>query len=905
MRVRYWVLGCCLLLSAWAKAEEALTVGIFAYRPEPVMERKFGPLIEYLDERLPDRDVRLEVLDLDGIEQAVAERRLDFVFTNPSHFVLLRHGNRLSGAIATLETVEDGAPTDVLAGVILAPADRADIVRYADLRGKRIAVPGLRFLGGFQTQAYELLKADVHLPGDARLIEKGGHDQVVAALLAGEADAGFVRSGIIESMMREGRLPAGRLKVVEPRNHPDFPFAASTRLYPEWSFAALPHVPEDVVRRIAVALYSITPDMPLARAAGIVGFTIPGDYQAVEDLARALRLPPYETPEFRPGDVWRRYRWAIIASLLLLGSIGGVSVGLLAGNRRLRRQREEIAAGARRLDLVVEGANLGTWDWDLPSGHVDFSERLVRMLGYAPDELVPHVSSWEQLIHAADLPGVRAALDAHLRGESPRYATVHRLQHKNGRWVWVLDAGQVTARDADGRALHMSGIHLDMTEAKEAEAALQKREHHLQTLLTSMDDVVIVIDTSGDVAEAHWPAGDADAPDVRAWPGRECAKLLPPELAEAIGTIMGELILDNATPLHREFAWPLGGRTRWFSATFSALKSADEPYPRGFLCVARDITRRKEEEAALARSRAEIEKLSRRNQLLLDAAGEGIYGVDTDGNISFINPSALAMLGLTEAEALGRNSHELFHDHHLDGSDYPQVHCPLHQTLRDGQRRETEDTFLRRNGEPFFVHLVATPVVDAGRRIGAEIVFLDISARKAMEAELTRLATTDALTGVANRRQFIASAEAELARVQRFAQPAALLMLDLDHFKRINDTRGHAAGDAVLVAFADAVRGMLRKVDSFGRIGGEEFAVLLPGTDMAAALKLAERLRLMTAALSVAAGEHAVVFTVSIGVALMRVEDASPDEAMARADAALYRAKQAGRNRVEVAAEAG
>jgi len=894
----------CLLMPATALGEDALTLGIFAYRPKAVMEEKFGPLAGYLTEALPGGRVRLEILTQEEMEVALAAGRLDFVFTNPSHFVLLRHTNRLSGAIATLQANEDGATTDTLGGVVLAPADRVDLHDLTDLRGRRIAIPGPKFLGGYQTQAYELKLAGVRLPQDAELVTVGSHDQVVETLLAGGADAGFVRTGILEALTREGKLPAARLKVLAPREFPDFPYAVSTRLYPEWAFAALPHVPEDVVKRVTRALLFMTPDMPAAQSAGIAGFTIPGDYQTVENLARALRLPPYETAEFHWRDVWQRYRWFILGGVLAIVLIGLLSLRLYAGNRRLREQQARLAASEHRLNLTVDSAALGTWEWHLPSGAVDFNERLVRMLGFEPGELASHVSSWEQLIHPADQARVRAELDAHLAGATPRYVCPHRLQHKDGRWIWILDAGQVVERDASGAAVRMQGIHLDITESKEAETALRAREQHLRTLLASMDDVVVVIDTAGRVADCHWPASDARAPATAAWRGQECDAVLPHGLAGMIGEIMGELVLDPARALHREFEWPLDGGTRWFSATFSALKDADEPYPRGFLCVARDVTVRKVEELALAESRAEIEKLSRRNQLLLDAAGEGIYGVNAAGEIEFINPSALAMLGLAEAEALGRNSHELFHDRRLDGTGYPPEECPLYKTLHDGQRRETEDVFLRRNGEPFFVHLVATPVIDAGRQVGAEVVFLDISARKAMEAELTRLATIDALTGVANRRHFMELAEAELARVHRLGQPAALLMLDLDHFKRINDTHGHAAGDAVLAAFADTLRGALRKIDHVGRLGGEEFAVLLPGAAREAAVALAERVRKATLARTVAAGGNAIVATVSIGVATLRADDERPDTALARADAALYRAKQAGRNRVEAEADA-
>jgi PAS domain S-box-containing protein len=105
-----------------------------------------------------------------------------------------------------------------------------------------------------------------------------------------------------------------------------------------------------------------------------------------------------------------------------------------------------------------------------------------------------------------------------------------------------------------------------------------------------------------------------------------------------------------------------------------------------------DISDRKAKEEALQRSRGEIERLLQRNQLLLDAAGEGIYGVDHVGRVIFINPAALALLGLTEAEALDRNSHALFHHHRPDGTDYPVTDCPLYQTLRDTVRREARTT---------------------------------------------------------------------------------------------------------------------------------------------------------------------------------------------------------------------
>ena len=163
------------------------------------------------------------------------------------------------------------------------------------------------------------------------------------------------------------------------------------------------------------------------------------------------------------------------------------------------------------------------------------------------------------------------------------------------------------------------------------------------------------------------------------------------------------------------------------------------------------------------------------------------------------------------------------------------------------------------------------------------------------------MAATDFLTGLPNRRHFLARLEQELARIhRREGHCASVLMLDSDHFKQVNDTFGHAAGDKILKHLAELMRNELRKIDTAGRVGGEEFGVILPGADLTAAEGFAERLRKKVAGTPVAQEDRLIPLTVSIGVAGMNASDASADDALVRADRALYRAKEHGRNRVEV-----
>lgn len=168
-------------------------------------------------------------------------------------------------------------------------------------------------------------------------------------------------------------------------------------------------------------------------------------------------------------------------------------------------------------------------------------------------------------------------------------------------------------------------------------------------------------------------------------------------------------------------------------------------------------------------------------------------------------------------------------------------------------------------------------------------------------AELTRLATTDSLTGIANRRHFIERGNQELERATRYKLPMALLLLDIDHFKQVNDSFGHPAGDKLLQVVAQACQSSARHVDLAGRLGGEEFALLMPETGAIAAHLAAERLRRAIANIVPAQSGVLLPVTASFGVATLNPRDTSLDTLLARADAALYRAKHGGRNRVEAA----
>jgi len=203
----------------------------------------------------------------------------------------------------------------------------------------------------------------------------------------------------------------------------------------------------------------------------------------------------------------------------------------------------------------------------------------------------------------------------------------------------------------------------------------------------------------------------------------------------------------------------------------------------------------------------------------------------------------------------------------------------------------------RLNGEEFPAEIMLSEVDMEGEKVLQALV-RDITKRKTMEDELKRLASTDPLTGADNRRSFLEKGAYELLRSRRYNHSLSFLMMDVDHFKTINDTYGHSTGDEVLRTFVLKSLKILRKTDIFGRIGGEEFAVILPETDRELALNIGERLRQKLSEIIVESDLGKVKFTVSIGLTMFEDESDTLVAIMGRADSALYKAKEAGRNRL-------
>jgi diguanylate cyclase (GGDEF)-like protein/PAS domain S-box-containing protein len=260
----------------------------------------------------------------------------------------------------------------------------------------------------------------------------------------------------------------------------------------------------------------------------------------------------------------------------------------------------------------------------------------------------------------------------------------------------------------------------------------------------------------------------------------------------------------------------------------------------------------------------------------------------------------LQILGYSEDVVTGQDQHALFHHHHADGSPYPAHDCPVHLSMLDGKTRSGEEWFWRKDGTGLPVAITVSPnLINEGSK-GAVVVFHDITERKINDERIRHLAQHDTLTELPNRALLTDRLHQALSYAKRDKQRVALMFIDLDRFKPINDTQGHVVGDWLLKQVAIRMRECVRDSDTVARVGGDEFVVLLRSVDSTEdAVMVAEKIRnALNEPFELA--QQSLQISCSIGMALYPEHANNETEMLNFADIAMYQAKQEGRDKVQV-----
>jgi diguanylate cyclase (GGDEF)-like protein/PAS domain S-box-containing protein len=553
---------------------------------------------------------------------------------------------------------------------------------------------------------------------------------------------------------------------------------------------------------------------------------------------------------------------------------------------QLAAQKGELELSEERWKLALEGAGEGVWDVNVQTGESLYSKRWKAMLGYEDSEIANRRDEWERRVHPDDMPAVRHAMADYQQGSVNDFTSEYRMQCKDGSWKWILARGMVATRTADGKPLRLIGTHSDITQSRAAIAALHASEELFRLITENIHDLVALVDVRGRRIY-NSPSYHAYFSDDDLTPGVDSLRQIHPEDHDRIEAIFKETVATGSGQ-RAEFRFILkDGSTRDIESQGSVIRDAAGNVEK-VLIVSRDISERKTIDRALRES-------EERFRTLADSAPMAIWVAGTDKGCYWFNKTWLDFTGRSMEQEFGNGWAEGVHPDDL-------VACMEHyETCFEARRRfEMEYRLRNHRGEYRWMLDTGTPRLDTeGVFSGFVGTMMDITERRAVEQELQLQARVDYLTGLFNRRHFIEQGELELSRALRYSKQLSAFMIDIDYFKQVNDTHGHRAGDMVLQALSQICKEALRDVDLIGRMGGEEFAVLLPETSHEKAAEVAERLRETIAATPIVIETGLPLhITVSIGVTTLTGKDSNIDMLLNQADTALYQAKETGRNRI-------
>lgn len=597
----------------------------------------------------------------------------------------------------------------------------------------------------------------------------------------------------------------------------------------------------------------------------------------ITDAAEAVRAGRVDTRARLQGDD----EAAVVAR-----GFNAMLDALARDEAELRAAQAQLDASRERLDLAMRGSNDGLWDWDLRANRVYFSPRWKSMLGYAEEEIGDGPGEWEQRVHPLDMSQVRADLQAHLDGRVPLYESAHRMRHKDGRWIWILDRG-LCLRDAAGAPYRMVGTHTDISERVSLEKELSRYKRALDE-----HAIVSMTDAAGTVIFAN--------PRFTAISGYSQDELVGQNhrILNA-GVHSREFFRDLWRTISSGHVWngeicnrAKDGHLYWVLTTIVPFLG-DDGRPERYFSIRADITALKLAEQALH----EEKELA---QTTLASIGDGVITTDPHARVAFLNPVAEKLTGWRSDEARGRFVSDVLRLVDADTGELAQN--PVERCRQEGRVVGMAEHILLvgRDGKERPIEDSAAPIWGKdGHLAGVVMVFHDVSDKQAMTRQMAWQLSHDLLTGLANRREFEHKLQALLAG-PRESVNHAMLYLDLDQFKVVNETCGHQAGDELLKRLATLLQSQLRHADTLARLGGDEFGVLLTSCPLDKAAEIAGKARDLVRDFRFTWDDRGFEVGVSVGVTAILPGVQTLADVMTAADMACYAAKEGGRNRVHV-----
>lgn len=634
--------------------------------------------------------------------------------------------------------------------------------------------------------------------------------------------------------------------------------------------------------------------------------------------------------------------WLKLRILPYRNSAGATRGAVLTFIDVTKEEEARVASAEREAmhRIMLESSSVGMLVTDIEGVLTECNPVLSELLGHASNKLLK--AKLSDRVHPEDQ---KVWVDGYRAMRNGRRDSLHseiRLQHAKGHWIWcsmhtapirgadgVLERAVSQIQDISSRRQKQEKLVREQTQLRllneisrhvlDAQNLPALRERILADLAVLYDDLRVSylqisanneLTVLSSVQPDAWPSSSGNQVRLRtdsiylqqlrsATPisssrirdSRELKALL--NQLESVGT---QALLD--VPVFRDgeligaVRLEAGDERDWHRFDIETLQAIAD-----LLAVAaRDLDALEARQQAVETLKIQRERIA----VTLRSIGDGVITTDTDGRIDYLNPAAVEITGWSEEEAKGRS---LFHVYRaVQGDSLQPVQNPVERCLQDGEAFEQHDLdllLLTRDRRRVPISHSAAPLQDGeGKLIGGVLVFRDVSQTRMFTEELSRRATHDPLTNLTNRAEFERRLEVLNRKSQRGQGMHSVLFVDLDRFKAVNDSAGHAAGDALLREVGQVMRNRLRQSDTLSRIGGDEFAVLLPDCGADRALEIAEAIRDAVRSFRFEWQNRNFSVGVSIGVVEVGAEPISITDILARADSACYAAKRRGRNAV-------
>ncbi|MDT8405917.1 MAG: PAS domain S-box protein [Methylococcales bacterium] len=663
------------------------------------------------------RPVKVDVYHYEALEQALQRRAVDVLITNGTHYLAHKHRAGLSAPAASLVRVsQEGRPVFGAAGTVLVRQERSDLQRWQDLSARRIASTGTYALRHYQAQAYQFATATGKLP-NFQLQQTLSIADSLNAVLTGGVDAAFVPAGALERLRQHDAEAAQQLRVLTPVTRTEFPYQTSTPIYPERLVAMLPQVDDLWARKITAALLMLPENE--ARAMGIYGFTLPYDYTALEDLLRALHLPPYQHPaQVSLAQVWRDYHYTIVGLLAALTLIVGLLLMTFQHAQRLHKARTLLARSHQQLQterLWLESLLdhiPGLVFFKNPDGAFTFCNRGLEALLECPRQQVMGKTD-EDFFTPEQAEQFRAHDQQVMSGAAAL---------NNEEWITVADTGprlfytsKVAIRDALGQVQGVLGISQDITELRQAQQALQLRELDYRSAIETSPDGFLMVDSQGYILQVNQAYCRLSGYQAEALVGRHIATLDVDD-EQAVNIQMERIKSCGQIHFERRHLSRDGGT--WLADVMVSYVPA---HGGRFYCFLRDMTEQKQ-----------LAEQMRILSLAVEQSPASIVITDLDARIEYVNQAFQNNTGYSFEEVRGKNPRIL-----QSGKTAAHQYDTLWTNLVNGKPWHGELLNRRKDGSEYIELAHMAPVRQANGAISHYLgIKQDITEQKRIEQEL-------------------------------------------------------------------------------------------------------------------------------------------------------------------------